>query len=282
MWRWEGESLLLGGVTAKNKTSWVVIFFSAVQTDSGLLTLEKLESIGIGFSKIRSRQPAQEEALTAMLQCGLMIPHILAALQEFRILPSADRESRLMPAAGRANAINYCQHGDGPGDVYQKNTCPRRSRVQALPRWLPTAMLNFETLVFDNETKVPRHCLIMFQISRWHLFQNLPWAVKKTIFLGRKGSFLYLMYRYIWFIVYKPLNMGPIFTTQLLIECFLNFHRIHVWYILFVYISADFYGINVGKYSSPMHMESMFWGVRFGCVFRIEQSGEQWTKTLVV
>ena len=142
-----------------------MIFFSAVQTDSGLLTLEKLESIGIGFSKIRSRQPAQEEALTAMLQCGpsqrgwiLMIPHILAGLQEFRILPSADRESRLMPPPGRANAINY----------------PRRSRVQALPRWLPTAMLNFETLGFHNETKVPRHCLIMFQISRWHLFQNLP------------------------------------------------------------------------------------------------------------
>ena len=116
-----------------------------------------------------------------MLQCGpsqrgwiLMTPHILAALQEFRILPSADRESRLMPPAGRANAINYCQHGDGPGDVYQKSTCPRRSRVQALPRWLPTTMLNFETLVFNNETKVPRHCLIMFEISRWHLFQNLP------------------------------------------------------------------------------------------------------------
>ena len=36
-----------------------------------------------------------------------------------------------------------------------------------------------------------------------------------------------------------------------------------------------FLGINVGKYSSPMHMESMFWGVHFGCVFRIEQSGEQ-------
>ena len=242
MWRWKGESLLLGGVTAKNKASWVVIFFSAVQTDSGLLTLEKLESIGIGFSKIRSRQPAQEEALTAMLQCGqsqrgwiLMTPHILAAFQEFRILPSADRESRLYAAS------RPCQHGDGPGDVYQKSTCPRRSRVQALPRWLPTAMLNFETLVFDNETKVPRHCLIMFQISCWHLFQNLPWAVKKIkkLFFGSSRAFFVSNVGYIWFIVYKPLYMGPIFTTQLLIECFLI--SIGSMYGIFVCISADFF-----------------------------------------
>ena len=46
-------------------------------------------------------------------------------------------------------------------------------------------------------------------------------------------------------------------------------------YGIFVCISAVLFGINEGKYSSPMHMESMFWGVRFGCVFPIEQSGEQ-------
>ena len=173
------------------------------------------------------------------------------------------------PAVRRSGEPSYaasrpCQHGDGPGDVYQKSTCPRRSRVQALPRWLPTAMLNFETLVFDNETKVPRHCLIMFQISCWHLFQNLPWAVKKIkkLFFGSSRAFFVSNVGYIWFIVYKPLYMGPIFTTQLLIECFFNFHRIHVWYILFAF-QLIFFGINVGKY-----FQSHAYGIYvLGCAF---------------